>query len=127
MKKFKKILAGIFAAVAVVSCVAVPTSAEGEISLRSGQAAAVTSIIGAPGVSFWGQCESTSGSSVVFTLRYASGSSMLTAKSFTLSRGRYYEDSVSGYASTTMWQYRVQPINSYNLVGVAKGAAYPMY
>lgn len=125
MKKFKKCIAAFLAIASAISCLALPANAD-TVSLRRGQAAGVTSIIGSSGVKYYGECDSTSGSSVVFTLRYSfSTSTSVTVASHTVRRGgNTGVQTVTGYDSTTMWQYRVSPSDPRNLVGVASGYAY---
>lgn len=125
MKKFKTVLAGIITIATAISCLAVPANA-GTVSLSRGQAAGVTSVIGAGNVRYYGECSSSSGSSVVFTLRRSfSTSTSIVVASHTVTRGnRFPEQRLPGYDPLTMWQYTVSPIDPRNLVGVASGYAY---
>lgn len=127
MKKFKTVLAGIITIATTISCLAVSANA-GTVSLSRGQAAGVTSVIGASGVEIYGECSSSSGSSVVFTLRRSfSTSTSIVVASYTVSRGGTIgKIPFSGYDPLTMWQFTVSPSDPRNLVGVASGYAIPL-
>lgn len=126
MKKFKNILAGLFAAVTVVSCVAVPASA-GDFNLRKGQEVAVTSVIGAPGVTLYCKCDSSSSYGVTCTLRRAAtGITMVTEKSYTVKVGGSILENYNpgNLPDTTMWQCRVDTIAGKNTAASGYCEAY---
>lgn len=114
MRKFKKVIAGILAAASVMTCMALPASAE-TITLKKGHAGAQANIIGAKQVSYYGECSTSSGSSANFRLAYSSGTSLITVDGFTVKPGHNYGGYTKVYDTGKMWTYTViAPTNALN-------------
>lgn len=126
MRKFKKVIAGIIATASIMTCMALPASAE-TISIKRGDAGSQANIIGAKQVYYRAECSSSSGSSADFRLAYSVGSNLYTVHSFSLDPGDSYENMTSVFDTGKMWMYSVfAPNNKLNAVasGTILGTVY---
>lgn len=126
MRKFKKVIAGIIATASIMTCMALPASAE-TISIKRGDAGSQANIIGAKQVVYTAECARTSGSKADFRLAYSIGSNLYTVRSFSLDPGDTYGDMTGVYDTGKMWLYSVfAPDNKLNAVasGTIFGTVY---
>ncbi len=116
MRKFKKVIAGIITAASIMTCMALPASAE-TISIRRGDAGSQADIIGARQVEYTATCARTSGSYADFRLGYSSSHYLITVDSFSLSPGASYSNKTIVYDTGKMWTYSVfAPNNDLNCI-----------
>lgn len=119
MRKFKKVIASILAAASVMTCMALPASAE-TITLKRGHAGAQANIIGAKQVLYTGECSRSSGSAAIFRLAYASGTWLIDVDNFSLFPGGSFSKRTEVYDKGKMWTYTVIAPNN-DLDCVASG------